>query len=108
MMRAFLILFFTIFFGVNSAFAYELILPKEKKSIVNINYAFFVEKASNSEFISINDERVYVASNGAFAHSVKLKDGENRVVLKSNFNTHVYRFYKTPTSQNVKPELVEF
>lgn len=108
MMRAFLILFFTIFFGVNSAFAYELILPKEKKSIVNTNYAFFVGKASNSEFVSINDERVYVASNGAFAHSVKLKDGENRVVLKSNFNTHVYRFYKTPTSQNVKPELVEF
>lgn len=108
MMRAFLILFFTIFFGVNSAFAYELILPKEKKSIVNTNYAFFVGKASNSEFISINDERVYVASNGAFAHSVKLKDGENRVVLKSNFNTHVYRFYKTPASQNIKPELIEF
>lgn len=108
MMRAFLILFFTIFFGVNSAFAYELILPKEKKSIVNTNYAFFVGKASNSEFVSINDERVYVASNGAFAHSVKLKDGENRVVLKSNFNTHVYRFYKTPTSQNIKPELIEF
>ena len=108
MMRAFLILFFTIFFGVNSAFAYELILPKEKKSIVNTNYAFFVGKASNSEFISINDERVYVASNGAFAHSVKLNDGENRVVLKSNFNTHVYRFYKTPASQNIKPELIEF
>lgn len=108
MMRAFLILFFTIFFGVNSAFAYELILPKEKKSIVNTNYAFFVGKASNSEFISINDERVYVASNGAFAYSVKLKDGENRVVLKSNFNTHVYRFYKTSASQNIKPELIEF
>ncbi len=106
-MRAILILFFMMILGVNSAFAYELVLPKEKKSIVNTNYVFFVGRANKEESIFINDERVYVASNGAFAHTVKLKDGDNRIVLKSNYNTQVYKVYKNPISQNIKPELVE-
>lgn len=106
-MRVFLSLFL-ILLGINSAFAYELILPKEKKSVISTNYAFFVGKANKTEEITINDEKVYVASNGAFAHSVKLKEGENRIVMKSNFNTQVYRFYKTPKEQNLKPELIEF
>lgn len=106
-MRALLVLFFTFILGINSVFAYELVLPKEKKSIVNTNYAFFVGKAGKSEEISINDEKIYIAPNGAFAYTVKLKDGENRIVLKSNFNTQVYRIYKESVEQNVKPELVE-
>ena len=84
-MRVLLSLFFIFVLGINSAFAYELVLPKEKKSIVNTNYAFFVGKASNTECITINDERVYIAPNGGFAHSIKLKDGENRIVIKSLF-----------------------
>lgn len=106
-MRAILILFFTLIMGINSAFAYELVLPKEKRTYVTTNYAFFVGKANKSEEISINDEKIYVASNGAFAHSIKLKDGENRIVLKSNYNTQVYRFYKTPVEDNVETELIE-
>ena len=106
-MRAILILFFTILMGINSAFAYELVLPKEKKTYVNTDYAFFVGKANKLEEISINDERIYVAPNGAFAHSIKLKEGENRIVMKSNFNTQVYRFYKNAPEQNVEPELIE-
>lgn len=106
-MRAILILFLIIF-GINSVQAYDLVLPKEKKSIVNTNYAFFVGKAGKSETIVINDEKIYVAPNGAFAHSVKLKDGENRVVMKSNFSTQVYKFYKNSDEQNFKQELEEF
>ena len=34
--------------GINSASAYELVLPKEKKSIVNTNYIFFVGKANKA------------------------------------------------------------
>ena len=107
-MRELIILFLTLILGSNCAFAYDLVLPKEKKSIVNTNYAFFVGKASNTEIITINDEKVFIASNGAFAHSVKLKDGENRIVMKSNFNTQVYKIYKTPKEATYKRELVEF
>ncbi len=107
-MRELLILLFIFIVGANQAFAYDLILPREKKSIVNTNYAFFVGKAKKTEIITINDERIHIASNGAFAHSVKLKEGENRVVMRSNFNTQVYRFYKNKPSQPVKPELIEF
>ncbi|MBE7703771.1 MAG: N-acetylmuramoyl-L-alanine amidase [Cyanobacteria bacterium SIG28] len=104
-----LLFFLLVFFStINFSYAYELVLPKEKKTIVDTNYAFFVGKASNTEVMSINDEKVYVAPNGAFAHSIKLKDGENRIVVKSNFNTQVYRFVKNPTPNSVKPQLIEF
>ncbi len=107
-MRDFLILLFVLILGVNQVFAYDLIQPKEKKSIVNTNYAFFYGKAKNTEVISINDEKVPLASNGAFAHSVKLKDGENRIIVRSNFNTQVYKIYKNKRTEPVKAELKEF
>lgn len=93
--------------GMLKVYSYELVLPKEKKSVVNTNYALFVGHIRNSESVTINGERIFPASNGAFAHSVKLKDGENRVVIRSNYNTQVYRFNKkTPSVQ--KEELCEF
>lgn len=107
-MRALFVLFLLFILSINSAYAYELVLPKEKKTMVSTNYAFFVGKASKSEVITINDEKVYVASNGAFAHSIKLKNGENRIVMKSNFSTQVYKIYKTPVDHLLKPELIEF
>lgn len=107
-MQKLLILFLIFFMGGAPVFAYDLILPREKKSIVNTNYAFFVGKAKKTEIITINDERVYVAPNGAFAHSIKLKDGENRIIMRSNFNTTVYKFYRNKPEQAVKPELIEF
>ena len=106
-MRVLLVILLFFIFGGNSAFAYDLVLPKEKKSIVNSNYAFFVGKANKSEIISINDEKVYIAPNGAFAHSIKLKDGENRILVKSNFSTQVYKFYKDKTEKFVEPELID-
>ena len=107
-MREFLIIIFTLVLGINSALAYELVLPKEKKSIANTNYAFFVGKAGTNEAININDEKIYIAPNGAFAHSVKLKEGENRIIFKSNYNTEVYKIYKDKIVQNVAPELIEY
>ena len=93
--------------GINSVFAYELVLPKDKKSIVNTNYIFFVGKANKTEDIVINDDKVYIASNGAFAHSVKLKDGENRIIVRSNFNTQIYKFYKEAKGQQFKSEVID-
>ena len=81
--------------------AYELILPRAKSSISNTNYVFFVGKANNAESISINGCPIYIAPNGAFAHSVKLKNGENRVVIRSNYNTQIYKFYKEECKKNV-------
>ena len=60
-MRKFLGLFLAIIMGISSAFAYDLVLPKTKKSTVDTNYAFFVGKAGRTETITINDEKIYVA-----------------------------------------------
>lgn len=107
-MRKLIILFIFIFYCISPAFAYELVLPKEKKTHVNTNYAFFVGKAKRHEHITINDEGIYVAPNGAFAHTVKLKNGENRIFLRTDYNTHVYKVYKTPKQDVQKPMLEEF
>ncbi len=104
-MRRGFILFLSLFLLTTKAFGFELILPKEKKSITTSNYAFFVGKAKSSECLSINGQSVYTASNGAFAHSVKLKEGENRVVLKTAYGLVIYKFYKTtPEVQPIPTE----
>ena len=90
------------------SFAYELFLPKTKMSTVNSNYAFFVGKAGNGEYIMINNLRIYTASNGAFAHSVKLKNGENRIVIRSNYNTQIYKLCKKTAVTRALPEIQEF
>ncbi len=106
-MRGLLILLSILLFS-GQVFAYDLVLPRDKKSIVTSNYAFFVGKAKNTEFITINDEKVFVASNGAFAHSIKLKDGENRIVVRSNFNTQVYKIQKNKPSVSAKSDFIGF
>ena len=88
---------------MSQAFGFELILPKDKKNITTNNYAFFVGKARPSESLSINDEGVYIASNGAFAHSIKLKEGENRIVLRTAYGVQIYKFYKSTIEEQPIP-----
>lgn len=107
-MKKGLILLFLLIYSALQANAYELVLPREKKTYVNTNYAFFVGKARNGESISINGSSIYTASNGAFAHSVKLKNGENRIIVKSNFNTQIYRFYKNTPDVQQEAKVCEF
>lgn len=107
-MHKFIILLLAFLIGINSAFAYTLVLPKDKKTVLNKEHAFFVGKAQNTEVITINDKRIYIAPNGAFAHTVKLKNGKNRVVVRSNFSTQIYNFYKTPSAEKEPPVLREF
>ena len=96
-MKRVLILFISLFFTITQAFCYDLILPKDKKTVTTSNYAFFFGKARSDESLSINDQSVYIASNGAFAHSVKLKDGENRIALRTAYGMQIYKFYKSST-----------
>lgn len=106
-MKRLLLLLLTLFLFVGSARSFELIMPTEKKSMVNTNYAFFFGRAKGYETISINDEKVYIASNGAFAHSVKLKDGENRIMVRSTYGMQIYNIYKN-TIKNQEIPMEEF
>lgn len=107
-MREFLILSLVFLLGANGAFAYDLVMPRDKKAYVNTNYQFFYGKARTTEAITINDEKVYVAPNGAFAHSIELKEGENRIVVRSNYGTRIYKIYKNSKTQAPKANLSEF
>ena len=103
-----LILILSILLLTTRAYAYELVLPKEKKNYVTTNYAFFVGKTNGAEMLTINGEHVPVASNGAFAHTVKLKDGENRIMLRSAYGAKMYKFCKLQQSDTQKEEFNEF
>ena len=102
-MKRVLILFILLFFTVLQAFSFELIIPTEKKNYTTNNYAFFYGKAKNAESLTINGHGVYVAPNGAFAHTVKLNEGENRITLKTLYGLMIYKYYKTAPVQNEFP-----
>ena len=103
----FLLIAFILSF-IQQASAMEVILPKEKKTCVTSNYALFIGKAKGSESITINNEHVFTASNGAFAHSVKLKEGTNRIAVRSNYGVLIYNIFKsTPRVCNIQTENFE-
>ncbi len=102
-MKRLLILIMSFFTLVSSTYAFELFYPTEKNSISSGEYAFFVGRTFGGESIKINDESIYVASNGAFAHSVKLRDGENRIKIKSDYGIQFFKIYKTTNVQNELP-----
>ena len=93
-MKRGLILLLSFILSMSTVFAYDLIWPKQKETVTDKDYALFVGRARNAESIVINDKRIYTAPNGAFAHTVKLKEGNNRIVVRSNYSAQVYRFRK--------------
>ena len=104
--RVFLILLMLAAVTIQS-YGFEIYYPKEKKSETTYDYGLFIGKARNTELISINNINIHTASNGAFAHSVKLKDGENRVVIRSNYSTKVYNVYKKKPAIKAAAEIKE-
>ncbi len=100
MIRGFLFLLLTFFILTTGTYGFELVLPKEKQSVTTANYAFFVGRAKGFESLKINGENIFIASNGAFAHSVKLKEGENRIVLRTTYGVQIYKIFKSKAIQN--------
>lgn len=90
---------------ISNVNAVELVLPAERVNVTTSNYAFFVGRAKSSESLSINGHNVYTAPNGAFAYSVKLHEGENRIMIKTAYGLQLYKFIKnTVSEQPIKAE----
>lgn len=104
--RVVLITFLMTLLGLKT-YGYEIFYPTDKNSTTTYDYGLFIGKARNSEIITINNEKVFVASNGAFAHSVKLKDGENRVFIRSNYSTKVYNVSKKTIATKVQKDVIQ-
>ena len=104
-MRRGLILLFALYFCILQANAFEIVMPADKKTVTTNNYAFIYGRANPAESLSINGKNVYVAPNGAFAHSIKLNDGENRVIIRTVYGLSLYKYYKsTPKTQDLTAE----
>ena len=108
-MRRVFALFLSLFLMISQAYAYQLIMPTDRKTYTTNEYAFIYGKAKSAESLAINDHSVYIAPNGAFAHSVKLHDGENRIVLRTLYGLMIYKYIKTtPKKQEVPVENMDF
>ncbi len=94
-MKRLLILLIFLFIAVLKGDCFELIMPTERKNVTTNDYAFFYGKAKSAEDLTINGHSIYVAPNGAFAHTVKLQEGENRIMIKTLYGLLLYKFYKT-------------
>ena len=90
------------------SYAFEIFYPHEKKSTTDYSYGLFIGKARNSESITINNTKIFTASNGAFAHSVNLNDGENRIIIRSGYSTKVYTIYKKKKLPKAQSQIEEF
>jgi len=88
MIRGIIFFILTFFVLQCNTFGFELVLPKEKQSATTANYAFFVGKAKGFESLTINGE-----------NSVKLKDGENRIVIRTSYGVQLYKIYKSKAIQ---------
>ena len=107
-MKRGLILILSLFFLISQAYGFELIMPVEKKTVTTNNYAFIYGKAKSAESLSINDHSIHIAPNGAFAHTIKLHEGENRIVLRTLYGLMIYKYIKTtPAQQDIPIENFE-
>ncbi len=108
LIRRVLLILLLLVFGVVKSYGYEIFYPGEKKSVTTYDYGLFIGKARNSESITINNVKIPTASNGAFAHSVKLEDGENRIFIRSGYSTKVYNVFKKTEVPKIQSEIKEF
>lgn len=107
-MRRGFILFLSLLFLTIQANAFEIIMPADKKTVTANDYAFIYGRANSAETMTINGKSIHIAPNGAFAHSVKLMDGENRVLIRTVYGMTLYKYFKTtPVTQEVFTEEFE-
>lgn len=106
-MRRGIVLFISLFLFMLQVNAFDIVYPANKKNATTNEYAFIYGRANSAESLSINDKSVYVAPNGAFAHTVKLNDGENRIILRTAYGLTIYKYYKT-TVKNQEIPIEEF
>ena len=108
-MKKVLILILSLFLTLMQTQAFELFMPTDKKNATTKDYAFFYGRAKSAEGLTINGHGIYVAPNGAFAHTVKLHDGENRIMLKTLYGLSLYKFYKSTNRQvDIPTENMEY
>lgn len=73
----------TLIFTALGSYAYEIVYPKSVNTTTYAKSTFFIGSVKKNETLKINGQKVKTASNGAFAHVVKLKDGKNYFQVSS-------------------------
>ena len=102
-MKKILFTILSLVLGVNTAFALDIVYPRNTHVKINSPSTFFVGSVKSGDRLFINHEEVPVHRTGAFAQSVKLNTGKNEFVLYSEGKTKVYLIERPLSGGNYKP-----
>lgn len=69
------ILTLMLMLAMQSAYALDVVYPKNNEVTISSPSTFFIGSADTSKTLTINDETVPVHKSGGFAYVVKLKTG---------------------------------
>ncbi len=92
-----------------SAYALDIVYPKQNEVTIDSNSTFFVGSADTKVPLKINGQNIDVHKSGGFAYAVDLKVGENQFVIESGDEKQVFKI-KRPNPKNIlganKPEIL--
>ena len=83
-------------------YAFDIVYPKKTSVTINANSTFFI--GSSKTPLTINGQGVLLHQSGGFAHVVKLKDGENTFVIKSENERKIFVITKPVIKGTFKPQ----
>lgn len=99
------ILTLMLMLAMQSAYALDVVYPKNNEVTISSPSTFFIGSADTSKTLTINDETVPVHKSGGFAYVVKLKTGINEFVIRSGNETQVFKINNQQKA--VCPEKIE-
>lgn len=107
-MKKFLLMLIFVF-SVLPSFAYDVAFPLDKELVLEQEGVFFIGKANKRENVWINDKKVEINKNGAFAETFKLLVGDNIFYVGNDENRKQDKYIITRIKPlNTQTELTEF
>ena len=92
-----------------SAYALDIVYPKQNEVTINSSSTFFAGSADVKEPLKINGIDVQIHKSGGFAKAVELNVGENQFVIESGDEKQIFKITRpsSKVSQSAeKPELL--
>lgn len=94
---------------VQSAYALDIVYPKQKEVTINSPSTFFVGNADTKVPLKINGQNITIHESGGFAYAVELNVGENQFVIESGEEKQIFKITR-PNSKNLqtsdRPEIL--
>lgn len=86
-----------------SAYALEVVYPKQTAVTINANSTFFIGSSDPKKALTVNGQTVNIHKSGGFAYVIPLVEGENHFTIKSG-NEKINYTITRPISKQIQPQ----